>query len=37
MKRSIAMAVLALLLGSPLVACEQRKQSPMEKAGEKIE
>jgi hypothetical protein len=37
MQRSIAMAILALLLGSPLVACEQRKQSAMEKAGEKID
>jgi len=36
MKRPIAVVTMALLLGSPLVACE-RRQGPMEKAGEKID
>ena len=36
MKRSIATAMMVFLLGCPLVACE-RKQGPMEKAGEKID
>jgi hypothetical protein len=36
MKRPIATLLAAMLLGSPLLACE-RKQGPMEKAGEKID
>jgi hypothetical protein len=36
-RRWISALVMALLLGSALFACEQRKQGPMEKAGEKID
>lgn len=36
MKRSIATFTALLLLAAPLVACE-RKQGPMEKAGEKLD
>jgi hypothetical protein len=36
MKRPLATLLAAMLLGSPLVACE-RNQGPIEKAGEKID
>lgn len=36
MKRSIVTVAVAAMLASPLLACE-RKQGPLEKAGEKID
>ena len=35
MKRTIGTILLATLLGSPLLACEE--QGPMERAGEKVD